>query len=403
MSLRDMKRRLPTRAILAAIAAVIVCSGLWPAVEGARPAARQIDRYGSRRDSYAVPEDALYKSPVELKLSRDGRTIFVSCENSGEVLVVDAARGQVTAAMKTGREPFGLALSPDEKTLFVSNRGDNTVSVLDLSTGRETALVRVGDEPHGVALDSGGAYLYVANLGTDNVSVVDARAAVEVKRLEAGRSPFGTVLSPDGRFVYVSNQLSRAVPFRTAPVLELTVIDTQSKMVVDRRSLVSTAIAQSPAVSPDGRFVIVPLELPKNLLPETQVFQGWMVTHGFAIAETAPRGRVAYLLLDEPNLYFADPFSASFSPDGRQLYVTSERSQCPLDPGHRANLRVARGAAGQYRLSDERIAQYARSLGLSAEYVSGRIATENNPKGLACSPDGRRVLRRQSACPIPSR
>ncbi len=49
----------------------------------------QASRDGSRRATYAVPEDALYKSPIQMALSRDGRRLFVSCENSGEVLVVD--------------------------------------------------------------------------------------------------------------------------------------------------------------------------------------------------------------------------------------------------------------------------------------------------------------------------
>ena len=38
--------------------------------------------YASRRALYAVPEDDLYKSPIQLLVSKDGRRLFVTCENT---------------------------------------------------------------------------------------------------------------------------------------------------------------------------------------------------------------------------------------------------------------------------------------------------------------------------------
>jgi len=346
-------------------------------------------RDGGRRATYAAPEDDLYKSPIQMALSRDGRRLFVTCENSGEVLVIDTAARKVVTGMKTGGNPFGVALSPDESRLYISNRWDDNVSVVNVASMEVIARIPVGDDPHDLATDETGKYLFVANLGTDDVSVIDTTDFREIKRLEAGRSPFGIAFSPDHRFLYVSGQLSVPVPLRTPPILELTVIDAKRQVVVGRRQLFSTLIGQNLAVSPDNRFVVVALELPKNLLPETQVNQGWMVTHGFAIAEAGPQGRVAYFLLDEVNLYYADPFGVAFSPDGQRLYISSSGVNAVTVIDMRKLAGLLQAQDGKIGLSDEAISLNARNLGLSSEYVLARVPTQNNPKDIVVSPDGR--------------
>jgi YVTN family beta-propeller protein len=343
----------------------------------------------SRRAADAVREDGLYKSPIQMVLSRDGRRLFVTCENSGELLVMDTGARKVVSHVRVGTSPFGVALGPDESRLYVSNRGDDNVMVLDVGRLEVLRLIPVGDNPHGLVTDETGKYLFVANLGTDDVSVIDTEDFKEIKRLEAGRSPFGTAFSPDYRFLYVSSQLSIPVPFRTPPILELTVIDAKRQVVTGRRQLFSTVVGQDLAVSPDNRFVVVALELPKNLLPETQVYQGWMVTHGFAIAEAGPQGRVAYFLLDEANLYYADPFGVTFSPDGRRLYVSSSGVNAVTVVDMRRVAGLLQAQDGKIGLSDEAISLNARNLGLSSEYVLARVPTQNNPKDIVASPDGR--------------
>jgi YVTN family beta-propeller protein len=343
----------------------------------------------SRRAADAVREDGLYKSPIQMVLSRDGRRLFVTCENSGELLVMDTGARKVVSHVRVGTSPFGVALGPDESRLYVSNRGDDNVMVLDVGRLEVLRLIPVGDNPHGLVTDETGKYLFVANLGTDDVSVIDTEDFKEIKRLEAGRSPFGTAFSPDYRFLYVSSQLSIPVPFRTPPILELTVIDAKRQVVAGRRQLFSTVVGQDLAVSPDNRFVVVALELPKNLLPETQVYQGWMVTHGFAIAEAGPQGRVAYFLLDEANLYYADPFGVTFSPDGRRLYVSSSGVNAVTVVDMRRVAGLLQAQDGKIGLSDEAISLNARNLGLSSEYVLARVPTQNNPKDIVASPDGR--------------
>ncbi|MFQ6039950.1 MAG: beta-propeller fold lactonase family protein [Candidatus Poribacteria bacterium] len=344
---------------------------------------------GSRRAQYAVPEDDLYKSPIQMEISKDGEILYVVCENTDEVLVVDTESRRVIDKIEVGDFPFDAELSPDERRLYVSNRWDDSVSVVDVDTLKVVHTFPVGDDPHGLVTDATGKYLYVVNLSTDDISVIETEGFTEVKRLLAGRYPFDIARSPDGRYMYVSNQQSNPVPFRTPPILELTVIDTKRQIVVGRRELFSTVIGQGVAVSPDNRFAAVALELPKNLIPETQIYQGWMVTYGFAIVERGSKGRVAYLLLDEPNLYYADPYGIAFTPDGRYLYISSSGVDVISVVDMEKVYALLKARDGTIGIPEETIKLYARHLALSSEYVAARIPTESNPKGLVISPDGR--------------
>lgn len=355
------------------------------------------------KPEHLVREDSLYKSPIQLALSKDGRWLYVVCERADALYVIDAQKRKVRKVVKVGKHPFGVCVSPDGRWIYVSNRWTDDISVIDARTLEEVRAIPVGFDPHGLITDKEGRYLYVANLASNDVSVVCLKRGKEVKKLRTGYQPFEVALSPDGRYVYVSNQLSNPVPFREPPIPEVTIIDTKTNFVVDRRDLYSTTILQGVECSPDGEFAVVALELPKNLLPETQIYQGWMVTYGLAFLEARPRGKVAFLLTDEMNQYYADPFELVFSPDGKRLYVSCSGKDVitVLDMDRvREVLEVRKGKIG---ISDELIRRYARHLALSHEYVVTRIPTAfqddgdpkrpqgkgYNPKGLAISPDGR--------------
>jgi YVTN family beta-propeller protein len=335
------------------------------------------------------PADARYKSPIQLLLSPDGRRLFVACEQSGEVLVVDTRSRQVLATVAVGGEPFGLALAPGGKTLYAGCRRDNEVAVVDLAALQVQSRLRVGDDPHGLVLSPDGRLLMVANLGTGDLSVVDLAQGRETRRLPLGKAPFGLALSPDGKTLYASSQYSNPVPFRAPPVIELSAVDVEAQRVRERRPLAGAVIGQGIAVSPDGQWVVAAVELPKNLIPETQVYQGWMVTFGFALGETRPGGRNAYLLIDEPNLYYADPYGVAFSPDGRWLYLSSSGADALTVVDFQAACRLLGAEAGRIGAPEDTLRRFARHLGLSSEYAAARIPTGANPKGLALSPDGR--------------
>ncbi len=256
---------------------------------------------GSKHEHFQ-PEDSLYKSPIHLALTRDGGLLFVVCHNTDSVQMVDPLGREVLGEISVGRRPYGITLSPDDRRAYVSNSWDDTISVIDIEAFEVVKTIRTGGDPHGIILDRKGKNLYVANLYHNTLSIISTETGETIKQLRTGIKPLEIALSPDGRYVYVSNLLTNEVGFRKPPQSEVTIVDTEMQIVVDRRLLPGTNISQGIAVSPDGELVFVALEIPKNLIPETQIYQGWMVTYGVAVIEARPGGHVAFLLLDEMDL-----------------------------------------------------------------------------------------------------
>src|SRR4051812_45576398 len=52
-----------------------------------------------------------------------GDRVYVSSEESGDVVVIDARRSLVAARIPVGKRPRGLRLSPDGRTLYVALSG----------------------------------------------------------------------------------------------------------------------------------------------------------------------------------------------------------------------------------------------------------------------------------------
>ena len=70
-----------------------------------------------------------YLSPIEMALSPDGRLLFVVCQDSDEVRVVDVRSSKVISSVPVGHVPRGIALSPDNRQIYITNAWSDTVSV----------------------------------------------------------------------------------------------------------------------------------------------------------------------------------------------------------------------------------------------------------------------------------
>ena len=166
-----------------------------------------------------------YLTPVEIKLSADGKRLFVVCEGNDSVLALDTQTRQVVSRAKVGHKPQGLAISPDGKTLYVSNEWSDTVSELDVATFAVKRTLPAGWGPVGLSTDRSGKTLYVANSIADSVSLIDLASGAEIKRFSTHRYPEQVALSRDGQRVYVSNILPHLGPYDQPPVSELLVLD----------------------------------------------------------------------------------------------------------------------------------------------------------------------------------
>ncbi len=332
-----------------------------------------------------------YDSPLELLLSRDGARLYVLCQQSEEVRVLDASTFAVIASIAVGRVPRGIALSSSGDRLYVTNSWDDTLSVIDTRKLAVIATWPVGFEPSGVVAEGAGMRVYVANRISNDIAVLDAATGTDLKRLLAGRGASYLALSLDGSRIYATHIFPNPPPLRTGmenrtpPESEITVIDTARAVVVNRILLHAIAGVFHVALSPDGRLGVVAELHPKNMVPLAHL------EHGGAFADTltlfgADVGPPVEIPLDELERYASQPFGVAIAPDKSRIYVTSGGSEIVTVIDVPRMLRFVRARPHARPFS------FATDLAASANYVVARIPVGRNPRGLVLTPDGRRLF-----------
>jgi YVTN family beta-propeller protein len=332
-------------------------------------------------------EELTYASPVEIMFSPDNSRLYVLCQGGDEVRVLNAATFKLIKSIPVGHVPRGFSLSPGGQRLFVTNTWDDTVSVIDTGKLTVAATWKVGAEPSGVMEDRAGKHLFVANRISNDVAVLDATTGTEEKRLAAGRGASYITPSPDGLRLYVTHiypnftRESTAMGNRSVPQSEITVIDPARAVVADRIPLKNVAHGFHMAFSSDGRLGVVAQLHPKNLVPLAHL------EHSGAFADTltlfgADVGQPVEVPLDELERYATRPFGVAVSPDKSHIYVTSGGAEFVTVIDVPRLLRFARAHPGSS----------ARDLGASASYVVTRIGVGHDPRGIAMTRDGSKLL-----------
>jgi YVTN family beta-propeller protein len=360
---------------------------------------------GALASQVVATEAPAYLTPSEIKLSADGRTLFVVCEGNDSVIAVDTQTRTLTARATVGHKPRGVAISPDGKTLYVSNSWSDTVTEVDAATFAVKRTLKAGWGPVGLVTDRAGKTLYVANSIGDSVSLIDIATGTEIKRFSTHRYPEQVALSRDGKRVYVADLLPHLGPYDEPPVSELLVLDTAKQIVAERiwvpgaielrhiaevpptTALLSARRSSGQRPGLEGGDLMVPLVRPKNLGPLIQVNQGWTMTHGVAIirpAHTTSLGEtpssVTQVLLDDVDYYFAGNDGVAISPDGRRALVTSSDAD---------TVSILDTTLLARRLQQVPAEELADRLDSAATFVVQRLATGHNPTSVAISPDSR--------------
>jgi YVTN family beta-propeller protein len=321
-----------------------------------------------------------YLSPLEMVSSPNGRLLFVVCQDSDEVRVVDVQSSRVTGSVAVGHMPRGIALSPDGRQVYVANAWSDTVSVIDIAALQVVQTLATGSEPSGVVSDREGTTLYVANRLSGDVSVIDLKSGQETKRLLAGRGASYLALSPDGKWIYCTHIYPNPGAFRSQPNSEITVIDTERQTVVERKPLHNVAGVFHVAVSADGRLGVAAQLRPKNLIPLAHVEHGWAFGDSLTLFGDDVGGTVQ-IPIDELDRYYALPWGVAITPDKSKIFLTTAGSQSVTVIDVPSLLKAVHA----------RRQPFVNDLSASADYVQTRIPVGHNPRGVLLSPDGKRL------------
>jgi len=349
---------------------VAAAGGAFVLVTGASPA-------GSDR--------SVYRSPLDVAFSPDGKLLAVSDHTAGAVVLIAPAAGKVVRRVALKGSPAGVAWSPAGR-LYVAELGAGSVAEVDAAAGRVLRRLAVGPWPMGLAV--AGADLLVANRATNRLTVVDLAAGKPRASIPVPREPYFIAVSPDGLRAIVGNGLPAGNSLDPMTSATVSIIDLVAlRCAANIRLPAGSSQVRQVAISPDGRWAYAVHTVGRTNLPTTQLERGWVNTNGLSVIDL-PAGKLhATLLLDQPSEGAANPWGLAVAKDGKTMWVS---------------------IAGTHRLARINLAGLHKLLAKSkpqqrAEYVNDLAVLYRNdliqkirlkgktPRGLALAPGGGRL------------
>jgi YVTN family beta-propeller protein len=145
--------------------------------------------------------------PEQFDLSRDGKRLYISNEDSAQVTVLDTTNGAIVATIPIGHEPEGVRVAPNGKWVIVTSETDSTVSIVDTTSLKVLKAAPVGTRPRDLAFTPDSKTIFVSAEGDASLSRVPIPAGEPVTRvlqLHKEARPMGVVFDPVRKRIYMS-------------------------------------------------------------------------------------------------------------------------------------------------------------------------------------------------------
>ena len=167
--------------------------------------------------------------PEGVRAAPNGKWVIVTSETDSTIAIVDTTSLEVLKAAPVGMRPRDLAFTPDSKTVFVSGEGDASLSRVPIPAGEPVTRVlqlRKEARPMGVVFDAARKRIYMSTGRGGTIAVAEQEGDGQklLKEIPVGARPWGIALSGDGRRLYTANGSSD----------DVTVVDTSSLSVLKK-------------------------------------------------------------------------------------------------------------------------------------------------------------------------
>jgi YVTN family beta-propeller protein len=129
-----------------------------------------------QRAHVATIDLAPYIAPHTLRLGPDGY-IYITCENSAKVLVIDHRANKVIDAIDSGStNGHRLIIAPDGARLYTENEEDATVSVIDLPKRKLLGKISTPRPLAGIAITPDGGTVVAVDDAQPTLFLIDTAA-----------------------------------------------------------------------------------------------------------------------------------------------------------------------------------------------------------------------------------
>jgi len=147
-------------------------------------------------------------APHTVRRSTDG-LIYITCENSAKVAVIDPKTNTMIGAIDSGStNGHRLAIAPDGKWLYTDNEEDANVSVIDVPNRKLLGKIKTPQALAGIAVSGDGGTVVAVSDEAPVIFLIDTVAGQVTREVRLEGVPKAAQIarySPDGGLVVVSS------------------------------------------------------------------------------------------------------------------------------------------------------------------------------------------------------
>ena len=164
------------------------------------------------------------KTPSHLAIDSRSAVVYVSLQDSDELMAIDLSTLAPRWKVKVGKVPADVFLTADDRTLLVAMMGDRFVEAYDVSGPQPRLIKRIetGDGAHAFRARGDKRHVFVSNRVANTISLLDTAALVVVATYPAPGGPDCMEMLADNRTLLVTSRWARKLSF----------IDIEKKQVV---------------------------------------------------------------------------------------------------------------------------------------------------------------------------
>jgi len=164
------------------------------------------------------------KTPSHLNIDSKSQVVYVSLQDSDELVAIGLNDQVVRWKIKCGKMPADLYLSADDRALLVGLTGDKVVEAYEVGGAQPRLIKRIvtGAGAHAFRARGDKRHVFVSNRVANTISLIDTQSLTVVTEYPAPGGPDCMELLADGRTLLATSRWAR----------KLTYIDTEARRVV---------------------------------------------------------------------------------------------------------------------------------------------------------------------------
>lgn len=151
------------------------------------------------------------RTPSHLWIDSKSTTVYVTMQDSDELVAIDLATQALRWRVRTGPMPADVFGLTGDRQLLVANTGGDSVELFDVSGRQPVRLrsVRTGEGAHAFRALGDGRHVLLSNRVANTVSKIDLHSLQVVREYAVPGGPDCMDVSRDGQLLYATSRWSR--------------------------------------------------------------------------------------------------------------------------------------------------------------------------------------------------